>query len=232
MTVQTPTTTAMTKTQLGRRELLQRAVAVGAIAAVGLPMSVERGLAAAETDDAAVLKLGNECLICASEVVRLAKPRKEAYRKVRAYVKRFPRWQVARLGRVEPKSWYAEVSDFRGKLPNRRVPLIATSHEEAKAAFVKLDKALYREWNEHFELASKRYGSDVLYDAWCAELSKLDRSVLALSKVQAATLTSVSIKARVIEGVKKALGEDSVEVYRIEDLHDSLLADLTRTPAS
>lgn len=79
-----------------------------------------------------------------------------------------------------------------------------------------------------FDAASKRHSRDLAFDAWCAKLGKLDCAVKALSEARAITPAGFRMKAAVIVAAESAFGGDDIEeLWRIEDLQDSLLADLS-----
>ena len=83
-----------------------------------------------------------------------------------------------------------------------------------------------RDFQALFDVVSKRVGRDRLYDAWCAELYKLDGKLRSLAKTPAVTPKGFRMKAAVILAAERAFEEDAEEFWRLEDLRDSLMADL------
>jgi hypothetical protein len=112
-------------------------------------------------------------------------------------------------------------------MENRSFPLSAKTEKAAALEGIELDRQMERDFTAKFDAASKRHNRDQVYDAWCAELGKLDCAVKALSEAAAITPAGFRAKAAVIVAAKDAFGDDIEELWRIEDLQDSLLADLS-----
>ena len=198
-------------TSIDRRRLLTR----GAIGGAALTLTSAAALASVG-EDAEVIRLGNGCLGHVAEVARLAKPKNAAYRKVWAAVKRQPRWRVMGIWQ-NPMNlvWHARARDFNQKVENRVFPLSAKTEKAAEQEALELDRQMERDFMASF-------------DAWCAELGKLDCAVKALSEARAITPAGFRMKAAVIVAAESAFGGDDIEeLWRIEDLQDSLLADLS-----
>ena len=126
-------------------------------------------------------------------------------------------------------SWYAKARDF-GKMTNNTVchmfPLSAQIEAAAEREAVELDGKFNRDFQAPFDVVSKRVGRDKLYAAWCAELNKLDGKLRSLAKTPAVTPKGSRMKAAVILAAERAFEEDAEEFWRLEDLRDSLMADL------
>ena len=88
-----------------------------------------------------------------------------------------------------------------------------------------IDGKFNRDFQAPFDVVSKRVGRDKLYAAWCAELNKLDGKLRSLAKTPAVTPKGFRMKA-VILAAERAFEEDPEEFWRLEDLRDSLMADL------
>jgi len=213
-------------TSIDRRMLLTR----GAIGGAALTLTSGAALASV-SEDAEVIRRGNECLGHIADTARLAKPKKEAYSKVWAGVKRKPRWQVMHVCFNQPdNSWYAKARDFWKMTNNPPVchmfPLSAQTEATAEREAVELDGKFNRDFDALFDVVSKRVGREKLYDAWCAELNKLDGKLRSLAKTPAVTPKGFRMKAAVILAAERAFEEDPEEFWRLEDLRDSLMADL------
>ena len=210
-------------TSIDRRMLLTR----GAIGSAALTLTGGAALASVG-EDAEVIRLGNGCLGHIAEVARLAKPKKAAYRKVWAAVKRQPRWRVTGIWQ-NPLNlvWHARACDLNQKVENRIFPLSAKTEKAAEQEALELDRQMERDFRARFDTASKRHGRGRAYDAWCAELGKLDCAVKALSEAHAITPVGFRVKVAVIVAAEDAFRDDIEELWRIEDLRDSLLADLS-----
>jgi hypothetical protein len=128
-------------TNIDRRSLLTR----GAIGGAALTLTGGAALASIG-DDAEVIRLGNGCLGHIAEVARLAKPKKAAYRKVWAAVKRLPRWRVMGIEQNPfDLVWHARASDFNQKVENRSFPLSAKTEKAAALEMIELDRQMDRE---------------------------------------------------------------------------------------
>src|SRR6202521_3217411 len=115
-------------TSIDRRGLLTR----GPIGAAALTLT--SAALASVGDDTGVIRLGHECLGHIADTARVAKPKKEAYRKVWAAVKRKPRWQVMHVCFNQlDNSWYAKARDF-GKMTNNTVCHMFPLSAQIKAA--------------------------------------------------------------------------------------------------
>ena len=116
---------------------------------------------------------------------------------------------------------------LKSEVENRIFPLSAKTEKAAEQEALELDRQMERDFRARFDTASKRHGRGRAHDAWCAELGKLDCAVKALSEAHAITPVGFRVKVAVIVAAEDAFRDDIEELWRIEDLRDSLLADLS-----
>jgi hypothetical protein len=234
-------------TSIDRRMLLTR----GAIGAAALTLTSAAALASVG-EDAGLLEHGERCKALALETTRLRKLfRKVCERTEEAFYAMAPeRWSCrpgyADAGLVAPvpgvaNAWQVFAVDLAPRwfathleteqperLPTKWMPLKARSEAEAKSEADVLDRKLDKAFFEKRKQAGVPFERDAHYHGWSRSHSELRRAVAQLSRLKAATLEGLNMKAMVL-----AIAHDAFDDPNIwnEPLQKSITRDIRRMAA-